>query len=78
MADNLTLPFGIQCEYDSAVLRTGTTPQLEGARERIALYIADGPRRFEVLSGELYRIFDGGSVDMVYVDDTEEIEYNGE
>ena len=81
MADNITLPFGIQSEYDLAVMRTGTTPQLERARLLIADMLTMGPVKAERYMWAFYRAFDGGSIladNQDGTDETEEIEYHGE
>jgi hypothetical protein len=80
MAD-ITLPFGIQSEYDLAIMRTGTTPQLDVAVTRISELVAMGSHKAEKYMWAFYRVFDGGPItadNQDGTDETEEIEYHGE
>jgi len=74
MADNTTLPFGIQSEYDRLVMRGGPTPQLDAARTCIAELLAMGPVKAERFMWAFYRAFDGGPTDVV--NNTEEVEHH--
>jgi hypothetical protein len=76
MADRITLPFGIQSEYDRLVMRGGPTPQLIAAHSRIAHFLALRPHWFEAVTAEVYAHMDGGYSEQDN-NTTEEEFYNG-
>lgn len=75
MADKVTLPFGIQSEYDRLVMRGGPTIQLTQARAYIAHMLSLNPHRFEELTTPAYQRMDGHAA--MTDDTTEEEFYNG-